>query len=37
MPVQLGVPKLLSRLSQSFVPEPIGHRTEISTAAAFRQ
>jgi hypothetical protein len=36
-PVQLGVPKLLSRLSQSFVTEPIGHRTEISAAAAFRQ
>jgi hypothetical protein len=31
------VRKLFSRLSQSFVTEPIGHRsrTEMSTAAAF--
>jgi hypothetical protein len=34
--VQLGVRKLLDRPSQYFVTEPIGHRTKISTAAAFR-
>jgi hypothetical protein len=35
-PVQLGVPILLSRPSQSLATEPIGHRTEIYTAAVFR-
>ena len=36
-PVQRRVRKLPVRLSQSVVTEPVGHRTEISTAAVFRQ